>query len=151
VSIGFLLLVTLAVSAAVKAATAWFGSLLPVWPVVVLALDQLIGLLVTTALFAILFRVLPDVALDWSDVMVGALVTALLFAAGQRLIGLYLGHSALASPFGAAGTVAIILVWVYYSAQIVLLGAEFTHQWARARHGEPAALPGATHTAPARA
>ncbi len=80
----------------------------------------------TALLFAVLYRVLPDVRLEWRDVAIGSIVTAVLFAIGQRLIGLYLGNSTLASPFGAAGTIAIILVWVYYSTQIVLLGAELT-------------------------
>jgi membrane protein len=81
---------------------------------------------VITLLFAMIYKVLPDVKLAWSDVWVGALVTAGLFTIGKLLIGLYLGTSSIATTYGAAGSVVVILVWVYYSAQIILLGAEFT-------------------------
>jgi membrane protein len=143
VSIGFLLMVSLAISAAVSAATTWFGDRMPGWPVLIMAINQVVGIGVSTALFTVLFRVLPDVDLGWRDVVIGALTTAILFAIGQRLIGLYLGRSAIASPFGAAGTIAIILVWVYYATQIVLLGAEFTYQHARSRRPPPEPMPGA--------
>ncbi len=85
-----------------------------------------VSLIVTTGLFALLFRFLPDVHLRWRDVMIGALATAVLFTIGQQLIGLYLGQSSMASSYGAAGSVMILLLWVYYSCQILLLGAEFT-------------------------
>ncbi len=137
VSIGFLLLVSLSVSAALKLLMTWIGGVIPGLPTLLAILDQLLSLAVTGGLFALLFRALPDVHLRWRDVGVGALATAVLFAVGQRLIGLYLGNSALASPFGAAGTIAIILVWVYYSTQIVLLGAEFTRLYAE-RYGRRA-------------
>jgi len=143
VSIGFLLMVSLAISAAVGAATTWFGDRMPGWPTLILVVNQIVSIGVSTALFTVLFRVLPDVELAWRDVVVGALITAILFAVGQRLIGLYLGNSAVASPFGAAGTVAVILVWVYYATQIVLLGAAFTYQHARSRHSPPEPMPGA--------
>ncbi|WP_309671848.1 YihY/virulence factor BrkB family protein [Gemmatimonas sp.] len=139
VSIGFLLLVSLSVSAAIKLAIAWMSRLAPGLEAFVAVVDQLISLAVTSALFGLLFRVLPDVHLRWRDVAVGSTVTAVLFAIGQRLIGLYLGNSALASPFGAAGTVVILLVWVYYSAQILLFGAEFTRLYAE-RAGKRAPL-----------
>ena len=90
-----------------------------------------------------LYRVLPDVRLGWRDVAIGSIVTAVLFAIGQRLIGLYLGNSSLASPFGAAGTIAIILVWVYYSTLILLLGAELTRVFAADERGEPPPVEGA--------
>jgi membrane protein len=143
VSIGFLLMVSLAVGAAVNALAAWFETLAPALPAVLMVANATMGIAVSTALFAMLFRILPDVQLAWRDVLAGALVTALLFAVGQRLIGLYLGQSAVGSPFGAAGALAVVLVWVYYSAQIVLLGAEFTHHYAKHRAGEPPPLPGA--------
>ena len=139
VSIGFLLLVSLSVSAGIKLAIAWMSRLAPGLEAFVTVVDQLISLAVTSALFGLLFRVLPDVHLRWRDVAVGSTVTAVLFAIGQRLIGLYLGNSALASPFGAAGTVVILLVWVYYSAQILLFGAEFTRLYAE-RAGKRAPL-----------
>jgi len=139
VSIGFLLLVSLTVSAALQLLMTWFGTVLPGLPFLLAVLNQVISLAVTGALFALLFRALPDVHLRWRDVAVGSFATAVLFALGQRLIGLYLGNSALGSPFGAAGTIAVILVWVYYSTQIVLLGAEFTRLYSE-RYGRRAPL-----------
>lgn len=148
VSIGFLLMVSLTVNAAVNAAVTWFGSVAEVWPVAVLMVNQVVNLIVSAVLFGILFRVLPDVRLSWNDVAIGSVVTAVLFAVGQRLIGLYLGNSALASPFGAAGTIAIILVWVYYSTQIVLFGAELTRVFAADARGEPPPSEGAVKRDP---
>ena len=91
---------------------------------------MLVSLIVTTALFALLYRVLPDVHLRWRDVTTGAFVTAVLFTIGQQFIGLYLGQSSVASSYGATGSVMILLLWVYYSCQILLLGAEFTRVYA---------------------
>ena len=88
---------------------------------------------VTTGLFALLFRVLPDVQLRWRDVTTGAFVTAVLFTVGQQLIGVYLGQSTMTSTYGAAGSVMILLLWVYYSCQILLFGAEFTRAYAERR------------------
>ena len=136
VLIGFFLLVSLSISAAMQIFTGWLQALMPGVPLLIMIINQTLSLVITTALFGLLFRVLPDVHLRWRDVSVGAFVTAILFAVGQFLIGLYLGKSALASPFGAAGTVAIILVWVYYSTQIVLFGAEFTRVYME-RFGKP--------------
>ena len=97
------------------------------------AVSLMVSLVVTTGLFGLLFRVLPDVELGWRDVMTGAFVTAILFTAGQQLIGLYLGQSAMTSSYGAAGSVMILLLWVYYSCQILLFGAEFTRAYAERR------------------
>lgn len=144
-SIGFLLLVSLAVSAAVSALAAWLGDRAGALPLVISIFNQLLFVAVATALFAILYRVLPDVHLKWRHVLVGAFTTAVLFTIGQRLIGLYLGSSTVASPFGAAGALAIILVWVYYSAQILLLGAEFTYQYATYNFRKPEPMEGAVH------
>lgn len=143
VSIGFILMVSLAISAGASAVAVWLGDRAGAWPVVISAITQLVGIAVATVLFAVLYRVLPDVQLQWRHVLVGALTTALLFSIGQRLIGLYLGRTAIASPFGAAGTIAIILVWVYYSAQIVLLGAEFTYQYSIYNFRAPKPMTGA--------
>jgi membrane protein len=143
VSIGFLLMVSLTISAAVSAITTWLGNRAGAWPFVISAVTQVIGIGVATALFAVLYRVLPDVQLQWRHVLVGAVTTALLFSIGQRLIGLYLGRTAIASPFGAAGTIAIILVWVYYSTQIVLLGAAFTYQYSIYNFRAPKPMVGA--------
>ena len=89
-------------------------------------------------MFALLFRFLPDVRLRWRDVTTGAFVTAVLFTIGQQLIGLYLGQSSMASSYGAAGSVMILLLWVYYSCQILLFGAEFTRVYAQRRGAKPA-------------
>jgi membrane protein len=134
IGIGFLLLVSLAISAALAALGSWLSSLSPtnttLWSIV----NAIVSMAVTTGLFALLFRFLPDVRLRWRDVATGALVTAVMFSIGQQLIGWYLGQSSVASSYGAAGSVMVLLLWVYYSCQIVLFGAEFTRVW-DARHG----------------
>ncbi len=134
VAIGFLLLVSLTVTAALAALNAWLFSVSPtdayLWTIV----NTLVSIVVTTGLFALLLRFLPDVGLRWRDVTTGAVVTAVLFTIGQQVIGLYLGQSRIASSYGAAGSMMILLLWVYYSCQILLFGAEFTRVWA-ARHG----------------
>lgn len=145
VAIGFLLMVSLTVSAALAALNGWLAGRSPNLPVLWSAIKLLVSLAVTTALFALLFRFLPDVRLHWRDVSTGALVTAVLFMVGQQLIGMYLGQSGAASSYGAAGSVMILLLWVYYSSQIVLLGAEFTRAYTQRRgvpvHPEPFAAP----------
>jgi membrane protein len=133
-AIGFLLMVSLAVTAALAALNGWLSQYAPDVPLVWSGVSMLVSLTVTTGLFALLFRFLPDVRLKWRDVMIGALATAMLFTIGQLLIGLYLGQSSMASSYGAAGSVMILLLWVYYSCQIVLFGAEFTRVYAQ-RHG----------------
>ncbi|MCC6772999.1 MAG: YihY/virulence factor BrkB family protein [Gemmatimonadaceae bacterium] len=145
--IGFLLLLSLIVSGALNVIAPYFDALTPGWLDVVTVANHLVSWLVTAALFALLYRFLPEVQLAWNDVAVGALATALLFGVGQRLIGMYLGRSALASPFGAAGTIAVLMAWVYYSSMIVLLGAEFTREYVLWRGREPEAKPGAIRVA----
>jgi membrane protein len=134
VAIGFLLLVSLTVTAGLAALNAWLFSLsaanATIWNIV----NTLVSIVVTTGLFALLYRFLPDVLLRWRDVMTGAVVTAVLFTIGQQVIGWYLGQSAIVSSYGAAGSMMILLLWVYYSCQILLFGAEFTRVWS-ARHG----------------
>lgn len=134
VAIGFLLMVSLVVSAALAALSGWLGRRSPSIPLLWSTVNVLVSVVVTTALFALLYRFLPDVRLRWRDVITGAFVTAVLFTFGQQLIGLYLGQSGVASSYGAAGSVMVLLLWVYYSAQILLLGAEFTRVYAQ-RHG----------------
>ena len=134
VAIGFLLLVSLAVTAAMAALNAWLFNLSPANALMWNIVNTLVSTVVSTGLFALLFRFLPDVRLRWRDVTTGAVVTAVLFTIGQQVIGLYLGQSAIASSYGAAGSMMILLLWVYYSCQILLFGAEFTRVWA-ARHG----------------
>jgi membrane protein len=124
--IGFLLLVSLVLSALLALASAKLGSLLPglsrLWPL----FDFLLSFAIITVLFGLSYKLLPSVKIAWRDVWVGAAATSLLFTIGKLLIGLYLGNSAVGSAYGAAGSVLVILVWVYYSAQIFLFGAEFT-------------------------
>lgn len=137
VSIGFLLLVSLAVSAALSALGGWLERSGPGWPILWQALNVVVSLGVITVLFAMLYRFLPDVKLGWRDVWTGALVTAGLFTIGKQVIGLYLGRSSTASSYGAAGSVVVLLLWVYYTSQIVLLGAEFTRVYTRRARSNP--------------
>jgi membrane protein len=129
-TIGFLLMVSLVLSAAVTALGAFVAG---GWPIVMRAFEFLVSCVVITGLFAMIYKLLPSVRIEWSDVWVGAAATSLLFWIGKYLIGLYLGKSAVASPFGAAGTLVVVIVWVYYSAQIFFLGAEFTKAYAMHR------------------
>jgi membrane protein len=125
----FLLLTSLVVSAALAALHTYMGNAFPGGAVLWEGLNVIVSLIVITLLFAMIYKVLPDVKLAWNDVWVGALVTAGLFTIGKFLIGLYLGTSAFASSYGAAGSVIVILLWVYYTSQIILLGAEFTRAY----------------------
>jgi membrane protein len=137
IAIGFLLVVSLAVSAALAALGSWLGRRAPALPWLWSSLDLIVSVVGITALFAILYRFLPDVRLRWGDVTVGAFVTALLFTVGKFAIGFYLGHSSMASSYGATGSILVLLVWVYYSSQIVLLGAEFTRIYTRREGRRP--------------
>lgn len=127
---GFLLLVSLVVSAVVSAFGTWLGQALPGMRILVAVLNQAISIALIAALFAAIYKVLPDRRIAWRDVIVGAVVTSVLFAIGKSLIGWYIGSGTIASSFGAAGSLAVLLLWVYYSAQIFLFGAEFTRAWA---------------------
>jgi membrane protein len=129
---GFLLLVSLVLSAGLAAFGKWFGGWLPAPEFILQALEFIISLLVITGLFAMIFKVLPDARVGWTDVWVGAGLTALLFTIGKTALGLYLGKSDVGSAYGSAGSLVILLVWVYYSAQILLFGAEFTQVYANA-------------------
>ena len=137
VSIGFLLLVSLLVSAALSALSSRIERSPVGNPVLLQAINMVVTLAVMTLLFGLIYRLLPDVRLAWRDVWTGAFVTSLLFSIGKFLIGLYLGHSGVASSYGAAGSIVVLLVWVYYSAQVILLGAEFTRVYAEHRRGAP--------------
>jgi membrane protein len=137
VSIGFLLLVSLVVSAALAAVATRIQRSSLGWPVLLQAINMIVSLAVMTLLFGLIYRLLPDVRLAWRDVWIGAFVTSLLFSIGKFLIGLYLGHSGVASSYGAAGSIVVLLVWVYYSAQVILLGAEFTRVYAERQRGGP--------------
>ena len=148
VGVGFLLLVSLLVNAALAAFNSYLGRIFPTLAAVWDATNVLVSLGVVTLLFAMVYQVLPDVRLRWRDVWVGALVTAGFFSIGKQLIGLYLGTSTLASSYGAAGSVVVVLVWVYYSAQVVLLGAEFTRYYVEWFRGQPPPLKYATKGPP---
>jgi membrane protein len=132
-AIGFLLLVSLILSAGLTALGNYLGSFAPQWHVIWRGLNFLFSFGVVTLLFALIFKVLPDVRIAWKDVWIGAVITAFLFTLGKFLLSLYLGKTGLASSYGAAGSVVVVLVWVYYSAQILFFGAEFTQVYASER------------------
>jgi membrane protein len=140
VVIGFLLLTSLVITAALSALDEMVGSQGGVLQPMLSGLNTALSFGLITCLFAAMFKVLPDTRVAWRDVWVGAAVTALLFVVGKALIGFYLGNTSVASAYGAASSVVVLLVWIYYSAQIVFLGAEFTHVMAcrRSRAREPA-------------
>jgi membrane protein len=144
VALGFLLVTSLLVSAALAAIHNYMGNAFPGVGVLWEALNVIVSLAVITVLFAMVYKVLPDRKLGWGDVWIGGLVTAGLFTIGKLLIGVYLGTAAVASAYGAAGSVIVILVWVYYSAQIVLLGAEFTKEYVATFGRRPPPEPFAT-------
>ncbi len=131
--IGFLLMVSLVVSALISGVgdrlAGWIE--IPGWALQGINLG--VSVVVVTGLFALLYKLLPDVHIPWADVRVGAFVTACLFTFGKLLIGLYLGNSSVASSYGAAGSLAVVLVWVYYAAQLILIGAEFTQVYSKWR------------------
>ena len=139
--IGLLLMVSLVVSAATAALTRWWGPLPIEWSLLANLINVLFNFLLTTCFFALIYKVMPRVQVDWSDVWIGAAVTALLFTAGKVLIGLYIRRSGVTSGFGAAGSLVVLIVWVYYSAQVFLMGVEFTWAYSNtfgSRRGGPA-------------
>jgi len=132
--VGFLLLVSLVASAVLSAFGGWLGSHFPGLDILLPIINLLIGFAMTVALFALIYKYIPRESIAWSDVWIGATVTALLFTIGKTMIGVYLGRSSFNSAYGAAGSLVVLLLWIYYSAQIFLLGAEFTRVFAY-RHG----------------
>jgi membrane protein len=128
--LGFLLLISMVLTTAVQALVERGGQLLPIPDAVTAVLSAVISFIIVTLLFAMIYKFLPDVKLGWSDVWVGALVTAGLFTGGKFLLGLYLGREGMATSYGAAGSVVVILLWIYYSSIILLFGAEFTQVYA---------------------
>lgn len=137
----FLLMVSLVLGAVVAALGRWWGGFFGSWEVLLQVINGVVGLILTTLIFAMIYKWMPRVKVQWHDVWMGAVATALLFTIGKTLIGLYIGKTGVASGFGAAGSIIIVLVWVYYSAQIFLLGAEFTWVYAQTfgsmRHSHP--------------
>jgi membrane protein len=130
VATGFLLLTSLVITASLSAAERLVGTLLPISIVVLQSMNFVFSFVVITLLFALIFKLIPDTIIPWRDVWMGAAVTSLLFTVGKVLIGFYLGHSALTSAYGAAASLVVFLIWIYYSAQILLFGAEITHVYA---------------------
>jgi membrane protein len=128
---GFLLLVSLVLNASLTATAKLLTSSLSIPASLLHVINFVFSFLVIAGLFALIYRVLPEVSLTWSDVAVGALITSLLFTIGKQLIGLYLGTAGIGSAYGAAGSLVVVLLWVYYSAQLFLFGAEFTKVYAR--------------------
>jgi membrane protein len=129
--IAFLLMVSLVFSAAVAALGKWWSGAFGSWELVAQGVNLVVGFLMTTAVFAMIYKFMPRVKVQWRDVWLGAAVTSVLFTIGRFLIGLYIGKSGIASGFGAAGSLIVVFVWVYYSAQIFLIGAEFTWVYAK--------------------
>ena len=129
-AVGFLLLVSLTISALISGAAQFMGGLIGEAALIAHVLDILLSFGFITLLFATIYKLLPDVEIQWNDVLTGAAMTSVLFTIGKSLIGLYLGSSAITSIYGAAGSIITVLLWVYYSALIFLLGAEFTQVYA---------------------
>jgi membrane protein len=129
--LAFLLMVSLVLSAGMAALGKWWGAWFAEFEVVVQLVNAALSFVLTGAVFAFIYKFMPRVRIQWRDVWLGAGVTALLFTLGKTLIGLYIGKTGVASGFGAAGSLVVLLVWVYYSAQIFLMGAEFTWVYAR--------------------
>jgi membrane protein len=148
--VAFLLVVSLVAGAAISALGKWWGGWFEGWETLAQFINVVLGFALTTAVFALIYKVMPRVKVGWGDVWVGAAVTALLFTVGRFLIGLYIGKTGVASGFGAAGSVAVVFVWVYYSAQIFLVGAEFTWVYAQ-RMGSRRGMPVAERQPPAAA
>ena len=134
-AIGFLLLLSLVLSAVVSALGSFWAQHLPGAALLARVLELTVSFLMVTGLFAMIYKILPHARIAWNDVWVGAAMTSVLFGVGKWLIGLYIGRSSVASPFGAAGTLVVVILWVYYSSQVFFLGAEFTRAYAMRRQG----------------
>jgi membrane protein len=144
--VAFLLMVSLTVSAGVAAFGTWAGGLMPGWELMLQAINMAISVTIATLLFAMIYKLMPSTPIAWRDVWIGAGVTAVLFEVGKLLIGLYLGKSGVTESFAAAGSLVVLLAWVYYAAQVFLLGAEFTKVYAD-EHGSRVAARAMTETA----
>lgn len=129
--IGFLLLVSLVISAVLSAVSHYLSNFVPGIDFLWQLLDLVVSFAVITFLFALMFKFLPDVKIKWGDVWIGAIITSLLFTLGKYLLGLYLGRGSLGSTYGAAGSLVVLLAWIYYSAQILFFGAELTEVYAK--------------------
>ena len=133
-ALGFLLLVSLVISTVLSALSTYINAYLPFAHLVLQIITFVVSFALISLLFGAIYKVLPDKNIEWHDVMIGAIVTALLFTIGKSLISLYIGSSTVASSYGAAGSLIVVLLWIFYSAQIFLFGAEFTKVYA-SHHG----------------
>ncbi|AOB29966.1 ribonuclease BN [Bordetella sp. H567] len=140
-ALAFLLIVSLIVSAMISALGGWATGLLPGWEILLQIINTVVALAIMTVLFAMIYRFMPKAHVAWRDVWTGAVVTAILFEIGKFLIGLYVGKASVASSYAAAGSLVVVLIWVYYAAQVFLLGAEFTWVYAN-EHGSRSHLAG---------
>jgi membrane protein len=145
-AVGFILVVSLAVSAWVAALGAWSASILPGIEVILQFLNFVVSFVIIAVLFSATYRFLPDVRIEWWDVMLGGAITSVLFSVGRLALGIYLGKASFASTYGAASSIVVLIVWVYYSAQIYFLGAEFTKTFANSYGSQPSRLPAAEIT-----
>jgi membrane protein len=132
-ALGFLMIISLVISTALTALSNYLNAILPFGTLILSTLNEIISFALMAILFGAIYKILPEENLHWSDVMVGAVVTTVLFGIGKLLIGLYLGSSAVASTYGAAGGLMLVLLWTYYSSQVFLLGAEFTKVYTLSR------------------
>ena len=128
--VGFLLLVSLLLTAAVSLVGQWFGGMVPGMEILAQIVNSILSLALITVLFAMIFKFLPDAKVAWHDVWIGAFITAVLFTVGKLVLGLYLGKGGVSSSYGAAGSLIVLLLWVYYSSQILFFGAELTQVYA---------------------
>jgi membrane protein len=133
--VGFLLLVSLVISAGLSAAGEWFGGRMSLDPRLWQVINTIVSFGIVTVLIAMIFKFLPDAKIRWRDVAFGSVLTALLFTGGKYAIGLYLGRASIGSAYGAAGSVVVLMVWVYYASLIFFLGAEITYVRTRRRRG----------------
>jgi len=140
-SIGFLLVVSLSVSAWISALGVLSASVLPAEEAVLHVLNLLVSFVVITGVFAAIYKIMPDVRIEWRDVVLGGAATSLLFAVGKLLLGLYLGKASFASTYGAAASLVVLIIWVYYSGQIFFLGAELTRIFANRYGSRPSVYP----------
>jgi membrane protein len=124
--IGFLLMVSVAFSTGIAALTRWWDPLFSKWESVASMIEFAVGVVLSTVVFALIYKTMPRARVDWKDVWIGATITSLLFVVGESLIGTYIGRTGASSGFGATASLVVVMLWVYYSAQIFLLGAEFT-------------------------
>ncbi|MGB2818894.1 MAG: YihY/virulence factor BrkB family protein [Burkholderiaceae bacterium] len=149
--IAFLLIVSLAFSAAMRALSRWWDPASTSWVTFSGVTELSLNVVLLTAVFAMIYKTMPRASIAWRDVWVGAAVTSVLFITGKVLIGLYIGHSGITTLFGAAASLIVVLLWVYYSAQIFLFGAEFTWVYSHqcgSRRGQSLPVPGASASAP---